>query len=107
MIYLFLPYLITSLILSQFTFFFALNKTHLPISPTPSVSSSVYNTTVVALAMIGKVAITGGYQAIMLFSSELFPTEVRSRGVSSSYIFSRIGSILSPFITDLMVSVVN
>ena len=70
----------------------------------PHASSSVYNTTVVVLAMIGKVAITGGYQAITFFAGELFPTEVRSRGISSSFIISRIGSILSLFITDLMVS---
>ncbi|MPC92479.1 Solute carrier family 22 member 15 [Portunus trituberculatus] len=68
------------------------------------VCSSAYATTILTLAMLGKVAITGGFQTIAFFASELFPTEVRSRGISTSYMMSRIGAMVSPFITDLVVS---
>ncbi|XP_045121222.1 organic cation transporter protein-like [Portunus trituberculatus] len=63
---------------------------------------SAYATTILTLAMLGKVAITGGFQTIAFFASELFPTEVRSRGISTSYMMSRIGAMVSPFITDLV-----
>ncbi|MPC85827.1 Organic cation transporter-like protein [Portunus trituberculatus] len=63
-----------------------------------------YSVAGVALAMMGKVCITAGFQTIIFFSSELFPTEVRSRGVSAAFMMSRIGSMVSPFITDLVVS---
>ncbi|XP_045120869.1 organic cation transporter protein-like [Portunus trituberculatus] len=64
-----------------------------------------YSVAGVALAMMGKVCITAGFQTIIFFSSELFPTEVRSRGVSAAFMMSRIGSMVSPFITDLVGSV--
>ncbi|KAK8376323.1 hypothetical protein O3P69_009753 [Scylla paramamosain] len=64
-----------------------------------------YSVTVVALAMIGKMSITAGFQTTIFFSSELFPTEVRSRGIGGAYMMSRIGSMVSPFITDLVGSV--
>lgn len=63
---------------------------------------AVYSTTLVTLAMVGKVAITGGFQTVTFFASELFPTEVRSRGIGSSFMVSRIGSMVSPFIRDVV-----
>ncbi|KAG7157391.1 Organic cation transporter protein-like 6 [Homarus americanus] len=39
---------------------------------------------VMTLAMIGKMAISAAYQIIYLHSSELFPTEVRDRGLGTS-----------------------
>ncbi|KAG0714905.1 Solute carrier family 22 member 13 [Chionoecetes opilio] len=44
-----------------------------------------YSTTLLALAMVGKMAISISFQMIIFFSSELFPTEVRSRGVSTAF----------------------
>lgn len=67
-----------------------------------AVTPAGYSKTLVALAMIGKLAITGGFQTVIFYSSELFPTEVRSRGIGISYMMSRIGSMVSPFITDLV-----
>ncbi|XP_050712093.1 organic cation transporter protein-like isoform X1 [Eriocheir sinensis] len=63
---------------------------------------SAYSSTVVTLAMIGKVAITGCLQTVIFYSSELLPTEVRSRGIGTSFMMSRIGGMVSPFITDLV-----
>ncbi|KAG0720841.1 Organic cation transporter protein [Chionoecetes opilio] len=61
-----------------------------------------YSTTLLALAMVGKMTITASYQMIIFFSSELFPTEVRSRGVSTAVMMSCLGSMGAPFITDLV-----
>lgn len=55
---------------------------------------------VVTIAMIGKMAIAMAFQGNNLFATELFPTEVRTRGVSSSFMLSRLGSALAPVITD-------
>nr|XP_027207550.1 organic cation transporter protein-like [Penaeus vannamei] len=40
-----------------------------------------YSTVIVTLALVGKMSITAAYQVAIFYSSELFPTEVRSRGV--------------------------
>ncbi|KAG0726284.1 Solute carrier family 22 member 13 [Chionoecetes opilio] len=59
-------------------------------------------TTLLALAMVGKMAITTSYQMIIFFSGELFPTEVLSRGVSTAVMMSRLGSMGAPIITVLV-----
>ncbi|KAK4313072.1 hypothetical protein Pmani_015591 [Petrolisthes manimaculis] len=61
-----------------------------------------YSGVIMALALMGKVGITGAFQVTIFFSSELFPTEVRSRGVGTCFMMSRIGSILSPIIMDVV-----
>ncbi|XP_068249821.1 organic cation transporter protein-like isoform X2 [Palaemon carinicauda] len=57
---------------------------------------------VVTFAMVGKMTITMAFQAGNLFGSELFPTEVRTRGLSTSFMLSRVGSSISPFITEYL-----
>lgn len=57
-----------------------------------------------ALALVGKLFITGSYGLLYLVSSELFPTSVRSRGLNLSSMMARFGSIMSPFIIKLLVS---
>ncbi|KAG0717071.1 Organic cation transporter protein [Chionoecetes opilio] len=64
-----------------------------------------YSTTLFALAMVGKMAITTSYMMVVFFSSELFPTEVRGRGISTAYMMARLGGMGAPFITDLVGSV--
>ncbi|KAG0710128.1 Organic cation transporter-like protein [Chionoecetes opilio] len=82
--------------LAFFMLFSAANLLCLAVIP------AAYSTTIVALAMVGKLGITAGFQTIIFYSSELFPTQVRSRGMGTSYMMSRIGSMVSPFITDLV-----
>ncbi|XP_063881589.1 organic cation transporter protein-like [Scylla paramamosain] len=65
-------------------------------------SSAAKSTVAVTLALMGKVTITGSFQIAIIFSGELFPTEVRSRGVSTSCMMSRLGGIVAPFITDVV-----
>ncbi|XP_066984510.1 organic cation transporter protein-like [Macrobrachium rosenbergii] len=57
---------------------------------------------IISSAMLGKMAISMSFQGNNLYASELFPTEVRTRGVSSSFMMSRIGSSVSPFITEYL-----
>ncbi|XP_066939243.1 solute carrier family 22 member 6-A-like [Macrobrachium rosenbergii] len=73
----------------------------LAIAPTPA----SYGWLVMTLAMAGKVCIASAYQILIFYSTELFPTEVRSRGVGTCFMVSRIGSIISPFINEILGSV--
>ncbi|XP_042203236.1 organic cation transporter protein-like [Homarus americanus] len=60
---------------------------------------------VMSLAMAGKVTISVAFQVLNLQASELFPTEVRTRGASTAFMMSRVGSMASPFITEYLGSV--
>nr|XP_027214882.1 solute carrier family 22 member 15-like [Penaeus vannamei] len=53
------------------------------------------------LALIGKMSIASAFQVLDLYSSELFPTEVRTRGMSTAHVMSRVGSF-SPYIIDYL-----
>ncbi|XP_022916168.2 organic cation transporter protein-like [Onthophagus taurus] len=53
---------------------------------------------VVALAMIGKLAITASYGAIYIFSVEQFPTVIRNAGLGAGSTSARVGSVLAPVI---------
>nr|XP_027214868.1 solute carrier family 22 member 15-like [Penaeus vannamei] len=55
------------------------------------------------LALMGKMSIASAFQILDFYSSELFPTEVRTRGMSTALVMSRVGSTCSPFITDYLV----
>ena len=54
--------------------------------------------------MIGKFLISAAYQLIYLIASEIFPTEVRLQGLGTSNFVSRIGSMVAPYVTDILVS---
>ncbi|XP_037786510.1 solute carrier family 22 member 15-like [Penaeus monodon] len=54
------------------------------------------------LALIGKMSIASAFQILDLYSSELFPTEVRTRGMSTAHVMSRVGSACSPYIIDYL-----
>ena len=53
--------------------------------------------------MIGKLTISMAYQVIYLYIIEILPTEVRFQGLGASMLASRIGSILTPYVTDYLV----
>ncbi|XP_064084807.1 organic cation transporter protein-like isoform X3 [Macrobrachium nipponense] len=57
---------------------------------------------VMTLAMVGKMCISAAFQLLYLYCTELFPTEVRLQALGSATIASRIGSMTSPFITELL-----
>ncbi|XP_060648114.1 organic cation transporter-like protein [Drosophila nasuta] len=58
---------------------------------------------VVTCAMIGKLAITGSYGTIYLFSSEQFPTVVRNVGMGAASMVSRLTGMLAPYLNDMVV----
>ncbi len=54
--------------------------------------------------MVGKSAITMAFCSIYLYSSELFPTEVRNVGIGTASMFARISGMAAAFIGGPMVS---
>lgn len=55
----------------------------------------------VALAMMGKFAATIAFCINYLYSTEIYPTEIRQIGLGVNSAISRFGSMLSPFIKEL------
>ena len=47
---------------------------------------------------------TMSFNSIYMFSSEVFPTEVRSAGMGMSSLCARIGAILAPYMGIPLVS---
>ena len=56
------------------------------------------------VAMVGKLTISMAFQVLYLYTIEILPTEVRFQGLGSLMFISRIGAIISPFITDNLVT---
>ncbi|KAK3748180.1 hypothetical protein QZH41_003255 [Actinostola sp. cb2023] len=52
----------------------------------------------IAFALLGKFAIMCSFDAIFVFSSELFPTVIRTIGIGSSSAAGRVGAISAPFV---------
>ncbi|KAK3885198.1 hypothetical protein Pcinc_010542 [Petrolisthes cinctipes] len=61
---------------------------------------------VVVLSLAGKVAITAAFQLIWAYTSELYPTKVRSLALGEAHFLPRLGSLCSPYINDLLGEVV-
>lgn len=55
------------------------------------------------MIMIGKLAITAAYMILYFHANELFPTEVRQRGMSTCAMVAKIGSITVPFLVEILV----
>lgn len=62
---------------------------------------SDYNSLLVTLAMIGKLAITSSYGTIYIFSVEQFPTVIRNAGLGAASTSARMGSVFAPLINVL------
>ena len=58
-----------------------------------------------ALAQTGKFLITASFAMVYQYAAEMFPTVVRNAGIGSCSAFSRIGSILAPFVGREMVDI--
>ena len=65
---------------------------------------SVSPTAVTALAMIGKLGSTMGLNGMYIYSSEIFPTEVRAAGLGASSMCARIAGLVGPYVGGLLVS---
>ena len=63
-------------------------------------------TVILILSSIGKFGITASFNVIYLYSSEIFPTNLRSTGMGIGYLSGSVGEMLSPFAGLLMSYVV-
>ncbi|XP_050688962.1 organic cation transporter protein-like [Eriocheir sinensis] len=57
---------------------------------------------VMTLALTGRMCISAAFQLLYLYSVELLPTEVRLQALGFNTIASRLGSMISPFVTELL-----
>lgn len=57
--------------------------------------------TITALAFIGRFMASGSFSNIYLYSSELYPTELRNQGIGVCSTSARVGSIIAPYIVML------
>lgn len=58
---------------------------------------------VVCIAMVGRLGASAAYGIIGLYTTELFPTEVRNSAIGVSSMFGHIGSMMAPFVVDFLV----
>lgn len=54
------------------------------------------------LASIGTLGLIQSFSANYIYAGEIFPTMVRNQGVGSCSVFGRIGSMVAPFIANLV-----
>ena len=64
-------------------------------------SSSFSSVLLVTLSMLGKLSFMTSYGAVYIFSTELFPTEVRNVGVAGGTMCARFGGMISPYVNLL------
>jgi OCT family organic cation transporter-like MFS transporter 4/5 len=65
-------------------------------------TSSDYTSWRMSIAMIGKFCITSSYGLIYVYAAEIYPTVVRQAGVGSCSIAARVGSIIAPYVKELV-----
>ena len=51
---------------------------------------------VIGFALVGKAAVVSCFCSIFIYSSEIFPTVIRTVGVGSCTFFGRVGALLAP-----------
>ncbi|XP_069939366.1 organic cation transporter protein [Cherax quadricarinatus] len=61
---------------------------------------------VMLVSLIGKTAITAAYQLVWMMTAELFPTKYRSLALGHASFLGKTGTILSPYINDILGSLV-
>ena len=61
----------------------------------------------IALSMTGKLGLTAAFHLIFVVTAELLPTHLRSLSVGEGSVCSRIGSVISPYINDLLVELLS
>ncbi|XP_069167624.1 organic cation transporter protein-like [Procambarus clarkii] len=57
---------------------------------------------VVTVVMLAKLTVNIVYITMLMFAAELYPTELRSRGLGTCVMGSRVGAMVAPAITDYL-----
>lgn len=55
-------------------------------------------------SQIGKLCVTAAFHLTWIYTAEMFPTRYRSLAVGEGSCIARMGSICSPYIIDILVS---
>ena len=58
--------------------------------------------TIMLLSLIGKFAVSTAFALLYVYTSELFPTEARNKGMGLASVAARFGGILAPFVSLLV-----
>ena len=58
--------------------------------------------TTMILSLTGKFAVSTAFALLYVYTSELFPTEVRNKGLGVTSVAARIAGILAPFVASLV-----
>ena len=54
------------------------------------------------MAVTGKVFISAAFSVIYIYTAEIYPTRIRTIGLSTGSMVARIGSVLAPFVVELV-----
>lgn len=57
---------------------------------------------IITLTMTGKFFVSVGFSAIYMYTPEMYPTPIRAIGIGVGSMFARVGSLLAPFVADLV-----
>ncbi|XP_055370812.1 organic cation transporter protein [Condylostylus longicornis] len=61
-----------------------------------------YEQWLVVFAMSGRFGISGVYSIVTLFTTELFPTEIRNTALGTCSTMSHVGSMIAPYVVDVL-----
>lgn len=56
-----------------------------------------------AISLVGKCFIAGAFSNAHIFTTELFPTEIRNGGLGVSSVVNSLGGMLAPYATYLVI----
>ncbi|XP_015126802.1 organic cation transporter protein [Diachasma alloeum] len=60
---------------------------------------------IMGVALTGRFTLSAVYGIVILYTSELFPTVVRNSAVGTSCVMAHVGTIIAPYVSDLLGSV--
>lgn len=63
-----------------------------------------FNTLILIVALAGRFCDSSAYTILPLLTAELFPTTLRNTAMGASATMSHLGTLVSPYIVDLLVS---
>lgn len=57
---------------------------------------------IITLTLAGKFFVSVGFPTIFIYTAEMYPTPIRAIGLGASSMFARVGSLLAPFVVELV-----